>query len=537
MSPTWNRIACRVAPRLACCLANGLLIALPLLAARAVEPPAAVAGAEEVLRDEWSVHRLLGAEIGYMHMVVERVVVDGTPMLRATSETRIAMKRFGQEVAISVSTKSLETGDGVLVSAQTRNQLTGTETFTEMRVDGDRLLVKETVYGREREREVEWSPDILGHAGARLMTERHLDQPGARYEYRTFYPDLGAQAITVKGHVVGPVTREIEGRQRRVIEVEEQVSAFPGMTVRSWYEPNGAFVASHSPLAGGMAVVRVPRERALAGPDTDSDREFDALLSLSATSNVALRRPYAIESARYRVTFREGDPAELAPALESARQKVVERDGKRVVLDVRALVPDDGSHPIERDWPEEIRPYLEPNAWLQCDDPDLARAAREAIGDETDAWKAAKKLERWVYEKIEDKNMSVGFASASEVFDRPEGDCSEHAVLLAAALRAVGIPSRVTMGVLYFETPGSSDEDPGKFGGHAWTEAYLGEWVPLDATLARPFVSAVHLEFGRSSLGSESLEELFGSLVITLGNVDVDVLRYTQEGRTVHVEP
>ena len=175
---------------------------------------------------------------------------------------------------------------------------------------------------------------------------------------------------------------------------------------------------------------------------------------------------------------------------------------------------------------DAVREYLEANSWLQSDDDAFVKAVRDVIGDETDAWKAAKKLESWVYKSV-DKNMGVAFASAREVLDDPQGDCTEHAVLLAGGLRAAGIPSRVSMGFLYFN---------GVYAGHAWCEAWIGRWIPLDGTMARPFVSAAHIDFGRSSLTHESLEGLFLNLSRTIGNVDMDILEYSQGGKTVRVD-
>jgi len=81
--------------------------------------------------------------------------------------------------------------------------------------------------------------------------------------------------------------------------------------------------------------------------------------------------------------------------------------------------------------------------------------------------------------------MSVGYASAAEVVESRQGDCSEFAVLTAAMCRAVGIPSQVVVGVAYVEEFGGLQG----FGGPAWTQAYLGgdkqgkggKWVGLDA--------------------------------------------------------
>ena len=79
---------------------------------------------------------------------------------------------------------------------------------------------------------------------------------------------------------------------------------------------------------------------------------------------------------------------------------------------------------------------------------------------------------------IPNKNYSRGFDIASQVAASGEGDCTEHAVLLAAISRAVDMPARVTFGVLLVE-----HENELQSFGHAWAEVHDGEsWKIADAT-------------------------------------------------------
>ena len=91
----------------------------------------------------------------------------------------------------------------------------------------------------------------------------------------------------------------------------------------------------------------------------------------------------------------------------------------------------------------------------------------------------ADELERFVYDHISNKSYSRAFDLASRVAANSEGDCTEHAVLLAAMARANGHHARVVFGNLIID----SDAGLAAFG-HAWTEIHDGEaWTILDATL------------------------------------------------------
>jgi hypothetical protein len=81
--------------------------------------------------------------------------------------------------------------------------------------------------------------------------------------------------------------------------------------------------------------------------------------------------------------------------------------------------------------------------------------------------------------RIVDESVPRRWDFASTVARRREGDCSEHAMLLAALLRMTGQPARVALGL-------AIQSDGTKFGafGHAWVETMQeGQWVVADAAL------------------------------------------------------
>jgi transglutaminase-like putative cysteine protease len=142
--------------------------------------------------------------------------------------------------------------------------------------------------------------------------------------------------------------------------------------------------------------------------------------------------------------------------------------------------------------------YLNATRFLQSRDSLVIEHADRAAAGETDPSRVAGRMEKYVLDKIKQKNFSTAMASAAEVAQKMEGDCTEHAVLLAAMLRAKKIPSRIAAGLVYVESLNS-------FGGHMWTEAFLaGEWIPLDATLGRGGIGAAHLKMSESAMDEDS---------------------------------
>src|SRR5690606_4085362 len=90
----------------------------------------------------------------------------------------------------------------------------------------------------------------------------------------------------------------------------------------------------------------------------------------------------------------------------------------------------------------------QPNNLIQSDDPAVVEMAQAVAPEETDHAKLAVELEKHVKRSITMKNFSQAFSTAAEVAKRREGDCTEHAVLLAGLARARGIPARVAIGLI-----------------------------------------------------------------------------------------
>ncbi|BDU76598.1 transglutaminase domain-containing protein [Mesoterricola sediminis] len=141
----------------------------------------------------------------------------------------------------------------------------------------------------------------------------------------------------------------------------------------------------------------------------------------------------------------------------------------------------------------EDAPYLEATPLVQFRDPAVAALVRR-LGAPAGAtrWELAQRVSAFVYDWIQDKDYSVGFASAQEVARHPRGDCTEHGVLAVALLRALGVPARGAVGWIAME---------GTLGLHFWAEVKVGgDWVPIDPTFDMAPASAFRLRLGTSAL-------------------------------------
>ena len=147
----------------------------------------------------------------------------------------------------------------------------------------------------------------------------------------------------------------------------------------------------------------------------------------------------------------------------------------------------------QQEFPPEESGFLEPEFNIESRDKEILDAARRIAGDERDPVSVAKKLLQWVYRNVEKKPV-LSIPSALEVLRTRAGDCNEHATLLTALLRAAEIPARLSIGLVYTRD---------KFYYHAWTEAYLGEWISMDATLNQMPADASHIKLLEGNLDKQ----------------------------------
>lgn len=158
-----------------------------------------------------------------------------------------------------------------------------------------------------------------------------------------------------------------------------------------------------------------------------------------------------------------------------------------------------------------LEPFLRSEPLLQSDHPRLREAARQIVGAETDPARQAMLLHEWVFIRLE-KEPVLSLPSALEVLERRRGDCNEHAVLYTALARALGLPARVAVGLVW------SDEHQGFFY-HAWPEVLLSDgWRRFDPTLDQAVADATHIKLLDGGI------ESWPQLLPFLGRLRIEIL-------------
>ena len=258
-----------------------------------------------------------------------------------------------------------------------------------------------------------------------------------------------------------------------------------------------------------MDLYTVTREQALA----EASGQLAEVATETLVKVAKLENPHRKQKAVYRVKVADREAQELLSNGPTQSTKSVSNDTVEVTVISLDLAD---SKEITASPPSSD--YLKATLFLDFEDSEVQALNREVPHDDSPR-KTAIALEKLVKQRLKG-NYSTAMATASEVARSKEGDCTEHAVLLAALLRARKIPSRVVAGLVYSEKESA-------FGGHMWTEAWLGgQWIPLDATIGRGRVGVGHLRVADSSLveNAPAPMEALLPMIHLLGHMQIECL-------------
>lgn len=413
-----------------------------------------------------------GKKVGYA--IQSRSELGGK--VTTSEDVSITINRMGVAVTVRMTETSIETPDGKPLGFETRQLMGAVEMTTTGRVDPNGLVhVVSSAGGVGPESTFVWPEGAMMAEGLRLLSEEKGLEEGVEYSAKVFNAGV-SQALDVKVRIGGKQEVDLLGRIVNLTETTTTMTIpMAGEIVStSFVDEDLCVQKTLMPIAGmQIEMIACAREFALGKNDV-----FEVINKMFLASPGSLGQADKASSITYTLSP-IGNGGFNIPATDS-QQVDVAGDGKVTVTVNSASMPAGGVFPYAGDEKGVIE-ATKSNRFLQSDDERIVALARKAVGGTKDAGEAARRIEAFVAEYIENKDLSVGYASALEVIASKQGDCSEHAVLAAALCRAVGIPAQIVTGVAYVDDWRGLQG----FGGHAWVQVYIGrkttgKWVGLD---------------------------------------------------------
>jgi len=467
--------------------------------------------------DHWYVVQIGGTRAGWSHMSQE---TKGDRIV-TSNDTHIEIKRGRMPIEITIDMTFTETPEGDPIAIDfsqnlgTRGDTRFVWTWEGGEVTAERIVGGEPAPLPARVPEGDW----MMPAEAARHFERQHEAGAETITQRLLQPAPPGQLALVEQTFRNfeESTVEVFGRTVPAIRVDSSMSMLPGVVTTSFLDENGIPLRTTTPMPGlgEMTMLLADKQLALA--------EL-AAPEIMVSTMIAPDRP--IEGAREAkqavyVLERSDGELESLPSTGAQRFERLSPSSGRVTIDVASPLPAK---------PEELAGAREGSSLIDIDDSAVITLAKNtSIDENAPPAEKAEALRRFVHDYIDEKNLGVGLATASEVCATKEGDCTEHAVLLAALLRRHGIPARVATGLLYVD---SFIGENNVFGYHMWTQALIEgddgvpRWVDLDAVLPPQWpTDATHITLAVSTMSDEDAFHALLDLVPLLGGLEVRVER------------
>ncbi len=474
--------------------------------------------AAEQVETEYFAVFMQGKKAGY---AVQTRAVDGDKVT-TTEESGITINRMGAAVTVNTKETSIETIEAEPLGFVSVQELSGMAMKMAGTIDRQGMVeLTITSVGPEQKRTLEWPGGAVMSEGLRLLALRKGLKEGLKYNARVFSPSM-LQALESEIQIGRKQNVDLLGRVVALTKVVNIVK-LPGageIVSRCYVDDELRVQKNIIPIMGiDVEMIACAKEFALS-----ENEPFEVVNMMFLESPRPLGDIGSAGSISYYLSPVEeaNKPAAAGTSLKipstDSQSVRAGRDG-RVVVTVRPAVAPQGAAFPYKGSDETILAATRPTRFVQSDHEEIIKLARRAVGDTRDAGQAARRIEAFVADYIEVRNLSVGYASAAEVAASRQGDCSEFSVLTAAMCRAVGIAAQVVMGIAYIEDFAGLKN---RFGGHAWVQAYVGDkWVGLDASFKKAGRGGCGPGHIALAVGNGDPEDFF-ELVSILGRFRID---------------
>ncbi|MFC1867979.1 transglutaminase family protein [Thermodesulfobacteriota bacterium] len=349
------------------------------------------------------------------------------------------------------------------------------------RVEGDQLFIKTGRGKKQREQRIKLSEPPMISAGIGHHLKTQTISVGKSFRL----PFLDPATMAQKEAVLKVVAREPLKINKISYDAYRLETEMWGKLMTFWLDQEGTILKEE----GFMGLVTLKSSAANAPMDIEGGGGEDFYELTAVPINRDLPDPGKLSYLKVKVAGI--DIADMPPGIQDdGRQKF-----SNGILEIRVEKrPFKRSYSIPyKDRSDEFTPFLNPEFNIESEVKEIVDMARHIAGKDTNPISVAGKLMKWVYDNL-DKRPVVSVPSALEVLRTKVGDCNEHATLLTALLRASGIPARLSIGLVYTRK---------KFFYHAWTEAYVGEWISMDATMNQMPADVSHIRLMHGNLDKQ----------------------------------
>jgi hypothetical protein len=463
--------------------------------------------------DRWYEVFLSGSKVGHAHstMILEEKEVV------AESTFHMSIKRAGISINITSTERTRETLDGEIISFSGEMKMAGVPIVKKGWIEGNEIVIKEKQFLRESEKRYPLDSEGRMTWGLmKLLQEKGFKKAGTEFETKIYSADFGMASPTkAKIKSLGESIILLDGEEVSTFKSEITLFTKMGkMKTINWLDQHG--FATRTKMQLGGIPIEIKQSNEFDAKKKSEDIDFDFLFQTLLFLDQEI--PVDAPTVRFKVRVTKG---EVSLAIHQSRnQKITRVDGKNFIVDVQAEQWGE-KIPSEKNLQRVSQDYREANLIIDSEDQLIRQLAKNAARGAKNIIELSQRLYLFARNYIHHKNFNVGFATATETAKSREGDCTEHAVFLAALGRVHGIPTRVAYGLVFMK---KFENKKNVMGFHMWTEFHLnGKWQLLDSALGKIGSHADRITFSVSSLKQDSLTDIALGLAKMIGNINVEV--------------
>lgn len=448
----------------------------------------------EPLEEAWYILTFDGSYFGSMHTLKVKGTWNGREVIKTIEAMEMTITRMGIDMNAQSRTTFVEDFDCEPLGFYSEMMISSMKTITEGTIKDNIIEIEQQLGGNKQTKTISFDEDTVFPSSKFKKELAAKLTPGTNFTLKIFIPDL-LMIVDNTISVVGAETIMIEGKLLKTLKTESTNALTPHIKSTEWLDTNGSILQFETPMLGSIIRgVKTTKEEALNV--SQSKRTVDIFKALLVKPDKPITNPQELQSITYQLFFRDKNvPADF---LSDERQKIIEETDDSLTIEVKRLLYPIQSKRMIPISDNTLSQYLEPTEFIQSNDPDIINEARRIRGEERNIATLAEKVNSLVFKSVSQKNLSIGFASASEVIKTKEGDCSEHSVLAVALLRAMGIPSRLCVGLVY-------SEQLQAFGYHMWCEFYAESWYQIDPTFNQLQPDPTHICFSKGNFDGKTL--------------------------------
>ena len=463
--------------------------------------------------DRWYEVFLSGSKVGHAHSTM--ILKDNEVV--AESTFHMSIKRAGISINITSTERTRETLAGEIISFSGEMKMAGVPIVKNGWIEGNEIIIKEKQFLRESEKRYPLDSEGRMTWGLiKLLQEKGFKEEGTEFDAKIYSADFGMASPTkAKIKSLGESTIMLDGEEVSAFQSEITLFTKMGkMKTINWLDQDGFAIRTKMQLGG--IPIEIKQSNEIDAKKKSEDIDFDFLFQTLLFLDQEI--PVEAETVRFKVRVTKGEVNQSIH--QSHNQKITRVDSKNFIVNVRAEKWGGKTH-SEKNLQPVGQEYREANLIIDSDDQLIRQLSKNAAQGSKNIIELSENLYRFARNYIHHKNFNVGFATATETAKSREGDCTEHAVFLAALGRVHGIPARVAYGLVFMK---KFEDKKNVLGFHMWTEFHLnGKWQLLDSALGKIGSHADRITFSVSSLKQDSLTDIALGLAEMIGNINVEV--------------